>query len=33
MFYGHLPDILLVKSKGSGDMKHILVVEDDSFLN
>ena len=25
--------MLPVKSKGSEDMKHILVVEDDSFLN
>ena len=30
---GHLPVILSAKSKGSEDMKQILIVEDDSFLN
>ena len=30
---GHLPVILLAKRKGSEDMKQILIVEDDSFLN
>ena len=30
---GHLPVILSTKSKGSEDMKQILIVEDDSFLN
>ena len=32
-FHGHLPVILSAKSKGSEDMKQILIVEDDSFLN
>ena len=32
-FRGHLPVILSAKSKGSEDMKQILIVEDDSFLN
>ena len=32
-FRGHLPVILSAKSKGSEDMKRILIVEDDSFLN
>ena len=31
--FGHLPVILSAKSKGSEDMKQILIVEDDSFLN
>ena len=30
---GHLPVILSAKSKGSENMKQILIVEDDSFLN
>ena len=30
---GHLPVILFAKRKGSEDMKQILIVEDDSFLN
>ena len=30
---GHLPVILSAKSKGSEDMKQILIFEDDSFLN
>ena len=32
-FRGHLPVILSAKSEGSDDMKQILIVEDDSFLN
>ncbi len=32
-FCGHLPVILSAKSKGCEDMKQILIVEDDSFLN
>ncbi len=32
-FLGHLPVILSTKSKGSDEMKQILIVEDDSFLN
>ena len=32
-FRGHLPVMLSAKSKGSEDMKQILIVEDDSFLN
>ena len=32
-FRGHLPVIISAKSKGSEDMKQILIVEDDSFLN
>ncbi len=32
-FRGHLPVILFAKRKGSEDMKQILIVEDDSFLN
>ena len=32
-FLGHLPVILSAKSKGSDEMKQILIVEDDSFLN
>ena len=31
-FRGHLPVILSAKSKGSEDMKQILIVEDDSFF-
>ena len=30
---GHLPVILFAKRKGNEDMKQILIVEDDSFLN
>lgn len=32
-FSGHFSVILFAKSKGSADMKQILIVEDDSFLN
>ena len=32
-FRGHLPVILFAKRKGSEDVKQILIVEDDSFLN
>ena len=32
-FCGHFPVILTAKSKGSDEMKQILIVEDDSFLN
>ena len=30
---GHLPVILSAKRKGSDNMKHILIVEDDNLLN